>query len=275
MLSTPRLIVIRSVVDYDLVRVMKIIFNQTFHDSNYADNGAAVEGRMEAAIRDVQGDPDFEMTTCVAATPEDILRVHDLDYFQTIQKDTKLFDMAMLAAGGAIYAAKIAYDGEPAFAAIRPPGHHASRASSWGSCYFSNMAVALCALKDQGKIERAFVIDFDAHTGDGTLDIFSKKPGLKAYNPYAPDPKNYIEDVRERLEQAGGVDIIAVCAGFDSYKKDLGKKLGTLDFYQIGSLVKRYANRYCAGRRFAVLEGGYYLPDLGKNVHAFCQGMDD
>ena len=41
MLSAPRLIVIRSAVDYDLVRVMKIIFNKTFHDSTYADNVAA------------------------------------------------------------------------------------------------------------------------------------------------------------------------------------------------------------------------------------------
>jgi hypothetical protein len=29
----------------------------------------------------------------------------------------------------------------------------------------------------------------------------------------------------------------------------------------------------CQGRRFAILEGGYYLPDLGKNCFAFLKGL--
>ena len=254
---------------------MKIIFHEHFYDFTYSEDGAAAKGRMEAAMEMVSSDPEFEIVPAVPASREDILRVHAPEHFAKIKSTPKIFDMAMLAAGGAVKAASIACEGEPAFAAVRPPGHHASRLSSWGSCYFNNMAVALAALKNQGKIESAFVIDFDAHTGDGTLDIFSRIDGFEAYNSFAPDAKSYLSEIEEKLKTAGGFDIFGVCAGFDSYEKDLGGKLGTLDFYQIGMLVKRYAKRHCAGRRFAVLEGGYYLPDLGKNVHAFCQGMDD
>jgi acetoin utilization deacetylase AcuC-like enzyme len=70
------------------------------------------------------------------------------------------------------------------------------------------------------------------------------------------------------------VDIIAVSAGFDNYEKDLGKKLRTFDFYNIGLILKNLCKRFGHNRRFAVLEGGYYLPDLGKNVEAFCGGFE-
>ena len=69
-------------------------------------------------------------------------------------------------------------------------------------------------------------------------------------------------------------DIIGVCAGFDSYQKDVGRTLSTFDFYVIGVLMKKFAKRASSHRRFAILEGGYYLPDLGKNVLAFCQGFE-
>ncbi|MEI7650085.1 MAG: hypothetical protein WCJ47_10320, partial [Methanomicrobiales archaeon] len=69
------------------------------------------------------------------------------------------------------------------------------------------------------------------------------------------------------------VDIVGVCAGFDSYEKDVGRKLATSDFYMIGDAMKRFSKRAAKGRRFAILEGGYFLPDLGKNVLAFCHGF--
>jgi hypothetical protein len=57
------------------------------------------------------------------------------NYVDTVKSNGPLHDMAMLAAGAAITAADIAMTGEPAFACLRPPGHHASRESSWGYWY--------------------------------------------------------------------------------------------------------------------------------------------
>jgi acetoin utilization deacetylase AcuC-like enzyme len=81
-----------------------------------------------------------------------------------------LYDIAALAAGGAIQAARLGLE-TPAFGAIRPPGHHASSDSCWGFCYFNNMAVALLTLKDEGLIETATILDFDLHYGDGNVNI--------------------------------------------------------------------------------------------------------
>jgi len=52
--------------------------------------------------------------------------------------------------------------------------------------------------------------------------------------------------------------------------RDWGALLFTEDFRKIGSLLT-LANP----RMFAVLEGGYFIPDLGANVHAFLKGMQE
>ena len=138
---------------------------------------------------------------------------------------TRLFEMASLAAGGALLAADLALQGEPTFACVRPPGHHASRNSAWGHCTFSNVALALLRLRQAGRIRSAFVVDFDQHTGDGTLDVLRGWPEAQVFNAYGNNAAEYLYILEERLKQAPQVDILAVSAGFDSYIHDLGRKL--------------------------------------------------
>ena len=181
--------------------------------------------------------------------------------------------MACLAAGGAILAGRLAHGGDPTFACIRPPGHHASRGEAWGHCTFSNLALALLVLRSEHRIESAFVLDIDAHTGDGTRKVLAPWPRAEVFNPFAVDAKEYLELVEARLSALERTDILAVSAGFDAYRLDVGQKLDTSDFERIGTMVRNAAQRLCRGRRFAVFEGGYYLKDLGTNVLAFCRGF--
>jgi len=253
---------------------MKIIFHEEYKNSSYASDTAATQGRMESIMDLLSIQRDYSVLKPTAAKIEDILRAHLEEHVNRIRQDDKLFHMALLSAGGAISAAEIAFDGEPTFACIRPPGHHASRASCWGFCYFNNMGIALLKLISKGKIKGAFVLDFDTHKGDGNIDVLSEYTEIKILNPFSGDREAYLTEIEERLTMIDGIEIIAVSAGFDSYEKDLGKKLKTFDFYLIGRLLKKTSKRICNGRRFAVLEGGYYQQDLGKNVLAFCQGFE-
>lgn len=253
---------------------MKIVFHDAYKDSSYASDTAAAKGRMESITDVLFKQREYSVLKPTAPKVEDVLRAHTEGHFNRIRQDEKLFRMALLSAGGAVCAAKIAFDGEPSFACIRPPGHHASRASCWGFCYFNNMGIALLKLRSEGKIKGAFVLDFDAHTGDGNIDVLSEYPEIKILNPVSADRGAYLAEIEEHLTGIDGIDIIAVSAGFDSYEKDFGKKLKRFDFYLIGRLLKQFSKRLCNGRRFALLEGGYYLQDLGKNVLAFCQGFD-
>ncbi len=252
---------------------MKIIFDDKFYQSDYADNGASVPGRMEAVMSELSNRSTFELVHPRPASDDDVRLAHTQHYIDSVKPNRKLYDMAALAAGSAIMAAEIASNGEPAFACLRPPGHHASRNSSWDYCVFSNMAIALLSLKQQKKIESAFVLDFDAHTGDGTKDVLSDWKECQILNPYADNSEAYLKEIQDVVGKIPSVDIVGVCAGFDSYEKDVGRKLATADFYLIGDLMKRFSKKAAKHRRFAILEGGYFLPDLGKNVLAFCQGF--
>ena len=253
---------------------MKIVFHEDFKRTDYAADGASVPDRMEYIIEALVGNGGYDVVSPAPASSGDLSLAHTRTHIAGIAEDTKLFEMASLSAGGAILASGIAFKKEPAFACIRPPGHHASGDSSWGYCAFCNMGIALLKLREEGLIESAFVLDFDAHTGDGTLDVLSEWKEVRILNPMAGNNKDYLKEIENYIHDIRHVDIVGVSAGFDSYKKDMGKKLTTFDFYLIGRLMKKFTKRMGHERRFAILEGGYYLPDLGKNVLAFCQGFE-
>lgn len=126
------------------------------------------------------------------ATLEDIKRVHTPYHIEKVKEvcaqgggwldgDTvvseKSYDIALLAAGGAIKAGdnvqsqKIAN----AFCIIRPPGHHAREGAARGFCIFNNMAILTRYLRATYKdIDRVLILDHDAHAGNGTMYTFYK-----------------------------------------------------------------------------------------------------
>jgi len=140
---------------------------------------------MNALPRDtelVEAEPATELQIGLAHTPEHIESV----------RQEGLYDIAALAAGGAVQAARIGLK-EPAFGAIRPPGHHASADGSWGFCYFNNMAVALLTLKDEGLIDTAAILDFDLHYGDGNVNILEHRDWVSICNPAARSREGYLK----------------------------------------------------------------------------------
>lgn len=252
---------------------ISIIYTSEFEKSDYINDGASAPGRMEAIMDSIYPLSDYAVIAPHSADMSDIEEVHTIEYIETVKSNGKLFDMAMLAAGAAIKASEIGMTGAPAMSIARPPGHHAYRSSGWGYCHFCNMAVALKRLKKQGRINSAFVLDFDAHTGDGTIDCLKDWKEVKILNPMADSAVEYMQRIDDYIAELPKVDIIGVCAGFDSYELDVGKKLSTFDFYVIGRKIKQLAAKISNNKRFAILEGGYYLPDLGKNVVSFCDGF--
>jgi len=264
---------------------MKIIFHEKFYE-NYTYDPAAAEGRLEPIVKELEGH-NYEFITPEPATEADILRAHTQGHLWEIEADPAVSHMAFLAAGGAILAAQLAYEGTPTFAVIRPPGHHASVDSCWGFCYFNNVAVSLLHLNAHEKIKSAFILDFDLHFGDGNVNILDSKKNLlrtEILNPLkheihntqnrAEREKEYLDKIAETFNRMDSFDIIAASAGFDEYEKDWGGKLSTKAYKIIGKMMKDFAEDKCQGRRYALLEGGYYHADLGKNVHAFCQGFE-
>ena len=135
--------------------------------------------------------PFLEYREAPAASKEQLARVHNIDYIESIfqrspkegliylDPDTAMnpfsLDAALHAAGAAVNAVDLVISGkaENAFCNVRPPGHHAGRNSAAGFCIFNNVAVAAAHALDHHKLQRVAIADFDVHHGNGTDEIFN------------------------------------------------------------------------------------------------------
>ena len=251
------------------------------------------------------------------ATLAELSRVHPLDYLEALERfcaagggdidgDTRAsagsWRAGKLAAGAGLAAVEALRrgEGDAAFLAVRPPGHHALATRPMGFCLINNVAVAAANLADQG--ERILLLDWDAHHGNGTEAIFwddprvlyvsthqygSFYPGTGALDDVGgadargatlnlPFPGGTTGDVYLRaLDEvvAPAVEEFAptwvlVSAGYDAHRADplTDLRLSAGDFADITRRVAGYAP--APGRLILFLEGGYDLEALTSSVGA-------
>ncbi len=249
----------------------QVIFHERFYEE-YTSDPAAESGRMESIIQELK---DFEIIEPEPAIENDILLVHTDKHLNRVKNlSDRVYPLALLAAGGAILASECTmYSNKPMFAVIRPPGHHASPEGFWGFCYFNNIAIAVKKLISENKIDKAVIIDFDLHFGDGTDNAFSKVSNILYYSVQGPTRVQFIKNMTDYLKNLENIDLLAISAGFDRHIDDWGRLLTTEDYRTIGEHLRNFSKRVCSGKRFAVLEGGYDHNVLGKNVRAFLEGF--
>jgi len=214
------------------------------------------------------------------------------------------FDASLFAAGGACAGVDAVMQGEVrnAFAAVRPPGHHATAERAMGFCLFNNVAVAAKYAQNKYKeIERVAIVDWDVHHGNGTQGIFYDDPSVYFFSmhqyPWYPgtgsrgetghgrglgttlnvpvkahtaatEQKRSFEAAIEEIAGQIKPDLIFISAGFDAHLTDpLGQlKLEDTDFVSMTSTIKQWADEACNGRIVSCLEGGYNLETLGQTV---------
>jgi len=245
---------------------MKVVYHEKFREV-YSNDPAASPGRIECILEELKN--SYEFVEPEPASEEDLKLIHTEAHINYVKR-IGVYEIAVLAVGGALKAGEIAVEDEPAFGLIRPPGHHASPDHCWGFCFFNNIAIAVEKLRRLRKVNRVLIVDFDLHYGDGTENAFRGEPNITYY--HLPRT-NSLEELEKMLSEAKGYDLVAVSAGFDRHVEDWGGMLTTQDYTQIGEAIKRFSEKICDGKRFAVLEGGYNHRVLGKNVRAFLEGF--
>jgi acetoin utilization deacetylase AcuC-like enzyme len=254
---------------------VKIVYSKKYEErypANPVENPDRV--RLPAIELRKAGYEFIEPEPCSLA---DISRVHGKEHIDRV-RGSGHFEAASIAASGAIRAAELAMQGEPAFALVRPPGHHAAANRAWGMCYFNNMAIAVKRIRPRA--QKVLIIDIDLHFGDGTVSIFRGDHDVKIVNPGSVDSNfDYLNmdasGYKRQVEaafQGFEYDIVGVSAGFDTYIEDWGGLLSNDDFFKIGQAVREAAENRCQGRRFAILEGGYNA-NLQHNIANFIRGF--
>ncbi|MFN3955603.1 MAG: histone deacetylase family protein [Pararhodobacter sp.] len=249
---------------------------------------------------------------------DELLRCHPQDYIDSIRaaipaqgshqldEDTHVspgsWDAALGGLGATLGALDAVLCGQAhnAFAAIRPPGHHAETAKPMGFCLFGNVAIAAKRALDHHGLKRVAVVDFDVHHGNGTQDLLWNEaralfvsshqmplwPGTGAAEetgahdnilnlPLPPGCGGamfrdaYARHVLPRLE-AFAPELVLVSAGFDAHVADPLAQLAleVEDFEWITHRLCDLAERHAGGRLVSVLEGGYNLEALAQSVAA-------
>ncbi|OGW27181.1 MAG: acetoin utilization protein [Nitrospirae bacterium GWC2_57_13] len=220
----------------------------------------------------------------------------ELDPDTFLSEDSR--EAALHAAGAVMEAVDRCKAGEVerAFCAVRPPGHHAEADSAMGFCIFNNVAVGARYAQKIG-FRKVFIIDFDAHHGNGTQHIFEEDDSVFYFSthqyPYYPESgrdmeqgkgkgegytynvqiragsgdKDYLavyQDILPGLVRRFDPDIVLVSAGYDIHVKDPHADI-RVSHEGIRAIVKSILAS--TGRPVVfVLEGGYDLASLCDSV---------
>jgi acetoin utilization deacetylase AcuC-like enzyme len=280
---------------------------------------AGVEAGAGAAGAELQrGEPR-------AVSDELLTAIHDPLYLAALERaakagggwldaDTYLVGESMvaarLAAGATVDAAVAVARGEAAiaFAAVRPPGHHAARERGSGFCLFNNVAIAVAALRTAGLARRIAIVDWDVHHGDGTQSIFAADadlwygsthqsplfPGTGAVEERGIGPARgtkhnvplppgagdealllaWRDELLPALE-AFAPDAILVSAGYDATGADPLAALRVSDagYRELGLALGEVVQRLQLPGIALALEGGYDLAALASGVAATLVGL--
>jgi acetoin utilization deacetylase AcuC-like enzyme len=217
------------------------------------------------------------------------------------------WEAVMRGVGGAVTAIDAVMSGahNNAFVAVRPPGHHAEKATPMGFCFFDNAAIAARHAQRKYGIGRAAVIDFDVHHGNGTQDIFWADksvmycsthqmplfPGtgasgergehdnivnapLKSEDGSAQFRAAFENVILPQLQKFSP-ELVIISAGFDAHHRDplASINLHAEDFGWVTRKLMDLAERSAGGRVVSVLEGGYDLQGLKESVAAHVSAL--
>ena len=290
--------------------------------------GAHPEGpdRVSAAVDRLRASdlwPLLAVVTPEPAAEEDILRVHSRAHVEAVKNaaarggrwidpDTYVsplsYDMALLAAGGALAAIRMWDEGRVPFALVRPPGHHATHDVAMGFCLFNNVAIMAAKLLADG-YERIAIIDWDVHHGNGTQALFYEDPRVLFFSmhqwPHYPgtgevldcgagkgagytvnipmpawctdnDYAHAFEMLIEPVTNQFAPQAILVSAGQDIHRDD---PLGDMNVSDVGfaQMAWRCArmSRNCNGRLAFILEGGYDRDATAQAIETVLRAVVD
>ena len=290
-----------------------------FHDPQCAEYGSSMRPeqparltRSAAHLRATHPAWNFRLPPPFGPAAQALVqRAHTAEHLRRLNQprdfdaDTPFFPdiatHAWRAISAALAAAEHAFTHRsPAFALMRPPGHHATADTAMGFCYLNSIAITALYAHHQLGVRRVAVWDFDAHHGNGTEEILRTElhtdpdayfftsvhqspcypgtglvdagPALRNWPIPPRSPRSqHLAALRASLDAiiAYKPELLLVSAGFDAYVGDpiTAMTLEREDFAQLGTWLREIFQNHAIPAA-GVLEGGY-SSDLPVLIEAF------
>lgn len=236
-----------------------------------------------------------------------ILSIHDAEYWRRLkglelsrQEERKtgfphshaLIDRELMIMGGTLQCARYALENGVALN-VAGGTHHAYADRGEGFCLLNDLALAAQVLLDEGKVQRALVVDLDVHQGNGTAKIFQGRPEVITFSMHGAsnypmhkessdldvpladgiDDRAYLKLLREnlpRIMDQSEPDLVLYQCGVDILNTD---KLGRLGVTEGGCRERdRTVFEACHRNDVSVVcaMGGGYSPEIWNIVEAHC-----
>ena len=292
-----------------LVNIRSVLQRGPIHDHLSWNEGTP------AQPEDLLGFVDQEHLDHILASAQRVKETGEpirIDGATTVVSEGTL-DAILAASGCALDALASILKGKTkiAYALIRPPGHHASRALADGYCLVNNIGVAVERALRSG-LERIAVLDWDVHHGNGTQAGFYDRDDVltislhmplgswgdnhpelgsvdevgegagRGFNlniplPYGSGDKAYAITLKRLVAPAlerFKPDLIVIANGQDANQFDLNGRnlLSMRGFHELGRFAREMADKHAEGRLLLVQEGGYAATYTGFCAYAVVEG---
>jgi acetoin utilization deacetylase AcuC-like enzyme len=180
---------------------MFVVYSPDYHFVTLGDHVFPMR-KYEAVYRELRSRGGFEFLEPEPASWTDLALVHTADFLRKIRTNTlsateilrlelpwsvRVMEQLRLMTGGTLVAARAAIEPSSGGISGNIGGgfHHAFDDHGEGFCLFNDVALAIRLLQRDGRIERAAVIDCDAHHGNGTAAFFQRDPRVFTFSMHA------------------------------------------------------------------------------------------
>ncbi|MDP8920412.1 MAG: histone deacetylase [Pseudomonadota bacterium] len=189
-------------------------------EKGLAPNGFVVPEEASASLIALAHSRAYVDQVLTGSVPREIERRIGLPITEGVAR------RARASAGGTLLAARLAL--QHGLAGSTAGGsHHGQRETGAGFCVFNDVAIAAKALKHEGAIHHALVVDLDVHQGDGTADCLRDEPELFTFSMHAE--KNYpVRKIPSDLD-VGLPDFMEDAAYMDVLQAHLPRLLDALE----------------------------------------------
>jgi acetoin utilization deacetylase AcuC-like enzyme len=290
------------------------VCREHYAGAGHPERPQRIEAVLEA-LRQPEMAPVVQWVEAVPAPRSALERVHPAAYLDSLEAiaangggaldaDTFLgpssWESVLASAGVALAAVERGIAAGSAFAATRPPGHHALATQAMGFCFLNNVVLAARHAQALG-CARVLIVDWDVHHGNGTQALVETDPTIRFVSmhqyPWYPGtgaadergvgnvfnvprpgglPRaTYVRDLLAAVDEAvteWRPDLLLISAGFDSLAGDpLGEF--TLEPEDVAQWTAALRERMGARPVVGVLEGGYRLDLLAAGVRAHVRAL--